>query len=299
MWVLLGIVSAFGLGVYDVAKKVALRDNAVLAVITLANIAGFLTLLPILAWVHFSPEAAAAMQMQWQVLTFTEHAHCFLKAMIVNTSWVFAYCALKYLPLSIVAPIRASGPVWTLIGALIIFGERPDLLQWIGLIIILISYFAFSLLGSKEGIHFKSNKWVWCIFLATMIGTISTLYDKYLIVNIGMHPFTLQFWFSLYLALIMLVLTAVWWWPRRQQQGFTWRWSIPCIGALLVFADFLYFRAITDPDALIIILSALRRSSVVISFVLGAYLFKEHNPRQKGLALAGVLAGVLCILLSN
>ena len=296
MWVLLGIISALCLGVYDVAKKTALRDNAVLAILCCANIAGLLALLPLLLLVRSDPALAASWSIHWQELDLAGHLHIVLKAIIVNTSWLFAYVALKHLPLSIVAPIRASGPVWTLLGALLIFAERPDLWQWIGLITIIVSYFFFSLVGKKEGIHFGKNKWIWYIVLATMIGTISTLYDKYLIVSCGIDPFTLQMWFSLYLVVFMLLILVFWWWPRRQQQVFVWRWSIPCIGILLVAADLFYFRALHDPDALVVILSALRRSSVIVSFVLGAYLFKEENPKAKGLALAGVLAGVLCIL---
>ena len=141
--------------------------------------------MPLLLVVRVDSELASAWSVEWQELTMAGHLHIALKAVIVNTSWLFAYVALKHLPLSIVAPIRASGPVWTLLGAIILFAERPDLWQWIGLVTIIVSYFFFSLLGKKEGIQFSKNKWIWYIVLATMIGTISTLYDKYLIVNCG------------------------------------------------------------------------------------------------------------------
>ncbi len=299
MWVILGICSALALGVYDLAKKIALKENAVLAVLFIANIAGLLTLVPLIAAVHAFPDWAVSWGIHWQVLSWSEHSHVFLKAVIVNTSWVFAYVALKHLPLSIVAPIRASGPVWTLLGALILFAERPNAMQWLGLLVIIGSYFFFSLVGQKEGIHFKRNKWIWCIVAATAIGTISTLYDKYLIVNLGIDPFTLQAWFALYLVIIMGFITGFWWWPRRAEKPFRWSWWIPAIGALLIVADLVYFRAITDPDALIVILSALRRSSVVVSFALGAWIFSEHNPKAKAIALGGVLVGVLCILFAE
>ena len=299
MWVVLGIISALCLGVYDVAKKIALRENAILVVLFLANVAALIGLIPLVLFVQYNPETAVSWGVQWQPISLETHLHIILKAVIVNTSWIFSYIALKHLPLSIVAPIRASGPVWTLLGALLLFAERPDLWQWIGLITIIVSYLFFSLVGKKEGIHFAKNKWIWYIVLATMIGTISTLYDKYLIVNLGIDPFTLQIWFTLYLVLLMLAVIGVWWWPRRQIQVFTWRWSIIAIGVLLVVADLVYFRALQDPDALVVILSALRRSSVIVSFALGFVLFSEENPAPKAIALVGVLAGVLCILFAG
>ena len=71
------------------------------------------------------------------------------------------------------------------------------------------------------------------------------------------------------------------------------------IGILLVFADGAYFVGVGDPDALIVIMSVLRRCSVLISFSFGAVLFREVNKRKKAWVLAGIMAGVLLIVLSG
>ena len=71
------------------------------------------------------------------------------------------------------------------------------------------------------------------------------------------------------------------------------------IGILLAVADGSYFVAVGDSDALIIILSVLRRCSVVISFAFGAVLFREVNKRKKAWVLGGILAGVLLIVFSG
>jgi len=300
MWIWLGLVSMVFLGVYDVCKKHALRDNAVLPVLFLSNLASTLLALGFLAGSLFLPDAMTSAGLLVEPLSVSAHGLLFIKAVIVSTSWVLAYFAMKHLPISIVSPIRASGPVWTLVGAIVLFQESPSPMQWAGMAIILASYFAFSQVGRAEGIHFHRSKWILCIFLATLVGTCSSLYDKWLLQHMGFAPVQVQVWFTFYLLAIFTVYFGVLWWPRRRHTTpFTWRWSIPLIGILLFAADFVYFFAVANPEALIVILSVLRRCSVLISFFLGAALFKEVNKRKKAWVLVGILAGVLLIILSG
>lgn len=299
MWIYLGLVSSVLLGLYDVCKKHALSHNAVLPVLFLSVVFGFLPMPFFLAGSRLAPEAMQQMHCYVPVATFSEHGHVFIKALIVSTSWVLAYFAMKHLPISIVSPIRASGPVWTLAGALLIFGERPEPLQWAGMVIVFASYYAFSLIGQREGLVFHRSRWILFIFLATFIGTFSTLYDKYLFQQLGYTPMLVQFWFAFYNVVLLGLFTAVFWWPRRATfTRFQWRWSVPLIGLFLVASDFAYFNSVHDSDALIVVLSILRRSSVVVSFIAGCVLFKDTNRRRKAWALAGVLAGVILIVLS-
>jgi transporter family protein len=299
MWIALGLISSLLLGLYDVCKKQALRQNAVLPVLFVSVLAGFIPMPFFLAGSRLAPAAMQQIHCYVPVATLSEHGHIFIKALIVSASWVLAYFAMKHLPISIVSPVRASGPVWTLIGALLIFHERPVPQQWAGMAIVLASYYAFSLIGQQEGIKFHRSKWILCIFLATFIGTFSTLYDKYLFQQLGYLPMLVQFWFAFYNVVLLGLFTAVFWWPRRAAfTAFEWRWSIPLIGLFLVASDFTYFNAVHDSSALIVVLSILRRSSVVVSFIAGCILFKEVNRRRKAWALAGVLAGVILIVLA-
>lgn len=300
MWIWLGLVSMVFLGVYDVCKKQALRDNAVLPVLFLSNLAGVMIAGPLLLASAVWPEAMGSIGLNVDPITSTGHGLIFVKSAIISTSWVLAYFALKHLPISIVSPIRASGPVWTIIGAIVLFQESPGALQWVGMAVVFTGYFAFSILGREEGIHFHRSKWILFIFMATLIGTTSTLYDKWLIQRLGYTPMQVQVWFTVYLLLIFTVYFLALWWPQRKRSTpFAWRWSIPLIGILLYIADYAYFVAVANPDALIIILSILRRCSVVISFTAGALIFKEVNKRKKAWVLLWILAGVALIVLAG
>jgi transporter family protein len=299
MWITLGLISSVLLGLYDVCKKHSLNHNAVLPVLFLATLSGFIPLVPLLAASRLAPGIMQQIGFYIPVATKAEHLHLLVKSGIVAVSWILAYFAMKHLPISIVSPVRASGPVWTLIGAVLLFHERPVLLQWAGMAVVFASYYVFSLIGRKEGVIFHRSRWVLYIFLATFIGTISTLYDKYLIQYLHYTPMLIQFWYDFYLVVLFGLIIGILWWPRRAV--FTpvqWRWSIPFIGLLLVASDLVYFNAVSNPDSLIVVLSLLRRSSVMVSFAVGAVIFGDVNLRSKAWALAGVLVGVILIVLA-
>lgn len=222
------------------------------------------------------------------------HGLLMLKSLIVSSSWVCAYFAYKHLPITLGAPIRASQPVLTLVGAMLIFSERFSLLGWVGMLLALASYFALSMAGKKEGIRFARNGWVGLLLLGTFLGAISALYDKYLLCRYP--PLVVQAYFSMYLVVILGLVLALCWWPQRHQHTrFQWRWTIPAIGLLLAVADFCYFQALALPGSLIAMLSVVRRSNVLVSFGLGALLFKEKNLEHKTLALAGIVLGIILI----
>jgi drug/metabolite transporter (DMT)-like permease len=226
-------------------------------------------------------------------LTALQHRQLLLKSSIVAVSWVCSYFAVKQLPVSIASPIRATGPVWTLIGALAVLGERPSWLEIVGVSITLGSFVGLSIAGRAEGIHFHRNRWIGWLLAGTLFGAVSGLYDKYLLGHAGFTASTVQAWFSIYLALLFLPLAIGWklrWWPRHE---FHWRWSIPLLSAALLICDFIYFTALRDPEALVSVVAGLRRGSILVAFAGGLLFFRESSNGKKLLAVAGVLVGIV------
>lgn len=291
-WIAASLLSAFFLGFYDLSTKHAVRDNAVLPVLFFANVCSALVWLVLLAlggaaFVNL-PEA-----LRVDDLTWGQHLQLLLKSAIVACSWLCSYFALKSLPLSLAAPIRATGPMWTLFGALLVLGERPTWLEFVGVGITLVSFLGLSLAGAKEGIHFHKNQAVAWLLGGTLLGAVSGLYDKFLMARAGFTASTVQCWFSIYLALIFLPLVIGWklrWWPRNV---FHWRWSIVGVSFALLVADFLYFDALRNPEALVSLVSSLRRGSTLVAFAGSLWLFKEANGRQKIVPVIGIVAGIV------
>ena len=162
MWLTLAFVSAALLGLYDAAKKTALTDNAVLPVLLLNTLFSTLIFLPTIlsaegGWGWFDGTVLAS-------TPGSAHAHglVVLKSAIVLASWIFGYFGIKHLPITIVGPINATRPVLVLVGALAIFGERLNGLQWTGVALALVSLFLLSRSGRREGIDFTHNVWICC-----------------------------------------------------------------------------------------------------------------------------------------
>jgi transporter family protein len=300
MWLILAFVSATMLGFYDTSKKASLKDNAVLPVLLLNTIFSTIIFSPFLVdyiggfgWFNGTFLDTAPFSGD---LSSTRKAHLLviLKAFIVLSSWICGYFGLKHLPLTIVGPINATRPVLVLVGAMLIFGERLNTYQWIGVMLAIASIFLMSRAGKKENIDFKSNKWIWCVGLATLMGVISGLYDKFIMKSL--NPMFVQSWFNFYQMIIMTAICGLLWYPkRRQTTPFQWRWTIPLISIFICIGDFAYFTSLNDPDSLISVVSLVRRSSVIISFACAVIFFKERNLKAKLLDLALLLAGMAFI----
>lgn len=298
-WIFLSLLSALFLGVYDIARKAAVRNNAVPPVLLLNVSTAAVLWLPWVVLSRSSPDLIPWRMLYVSPLPWSGHALLLAKSTLVGASWMFGFWGMKHLPISIAAPIRSSSPVWTVLIATIAMQERPDVRQWIGVLIILVSFYAFSLVGRREGIHFHRDRWVGCMLAATALGSLSALYDKYLIQRVRLDASTVQAWFSIYLVLVMLPL-SLWWFVReRRAAPFHWRGVIPCVAVLLLVSDFLYFTAIQDPDALISLISPIRRSSMIIPFMVGTLIYGEHNWRLKGLCVISLLIGVYVLSLSR
>ena len=293
-WLALSLLSAVLLGLYDFLKKSALRDNAVLPVLCGGIWAGALVWLPLILWSALSAPTLPHPDLHVTSITPLNHLQLFAKSALVVASWVFGYVGLKSLPLTIATPIRSTGPLWTIALAVLLFGESPAPRQWLGITLVLASFFAFSLVGKLEGIHFHRNRAVFHIIAATLLGACSALFDKHLLQATALTPTEVQAWFSLYCALIMIPV-LLWWRTRADRNRFHWRWSIPAIGLALLAADLLYFTAISRPDALISLISPVRRSAVIVSFLLGVFLLKEKHVFPKLLCILGILAGVFLL----
>jgi drug/metabolite transporter (DMT)-like permease len=291
MWWALAFLSAALLGCYDSFKKASLKGNAVIPVLFLNTVFCALILLPFAIHTGWGG---------WEI-----QKYILIKSCIVLSSWISGYYAMKNLPLTIVGPINATRPVMVLIGAMIIFGERLNLYQWIGVTLAVISFFLLSRSGKKEGIDFGHNKWIWCLVLAAAIGALSGLYDRYLMApkgsgGVGLDRLQVLSWYNIYQAGMMLVMLLAIWYPHRKANTpFHWSWTIPMISVFLCGADFLYMWALTDEAAMISVVSMIRRGSVVVSFLFGALVFHEKNLKSKALDLALVLLGMVFLYLGS
>jgi transporter family protein len=300
VWIVFVLFSAIGLGFYDIAQKVSLRDNAVLPVLFFSIVSTAVLLTPVLLLSRFGGVLCGT-PFYVPPADLRTHLYIILKSCIVLTAWLFLYAGMKHLPLTLVEPIKATQPIFTVVGAMLIFAERLNGYQAVGVVITLLCFYLFSVVGKKEGLSFRRNKWVWCLILGTLANAGSALYDKYL-----MHQFnrmTVQVYYSYYQVLAMGVITWVLWYRKRSVGGgvtpFRWRWSVVMIGAFLCCSDFLYFYALSIPGSLVSVVSTFRNAGQLLPFAYGAFFFKEKNLKWKVFCLIGALSGIYFLFLGS
>ena len=304
MWLLLAFLSAVFLGVYDSLKKKALRDNAVIPILFLNTLFSSLIFLPFII-VSGTSDALDGTIFHVDSSGWAMHKYIVLKSVIVLGSWLLGYFGMKHLPLTIVGPINATRPVMVLVGALLVFGERLNVWQWVGVSLALVSFLLLSRSGKKEGIDFKHDHWIYMIVGAAALGAVSGLYDKYLMApveegGVGLAPMVVQSWYNIYQSILMLLMLLLLWWPhRRRTTPFHWDWAIIGVSLFLSTADFMYFYSLSLPSAMISIVSMVRRGSVIVSFLCGAMFFHEKNLRAKAIDLALVLLGMVFLYIGS
>lgn len=296
MWLYLAFLSAFFLGCYDISKKISVNGNAVIPVLFLNTLFCTLLLLPFLLISKFSQETLSGTLFFVPDISLKTHGFIFIKSVIVLISWILSYFAVKHLPLTMTGPINATRPVITLVGAMLFFGEQLNLYQWIGVLLTIVSFFLLSMSGKNEGIRFTSNKWIIFMFLAAFTGAMSGLYDKFLMQRFSST--SVQFWFNFYQCLMMALILLILWYPKRKKNTrFEWKWSIVLVSVFLTAADFVYFYALSDPEAMISIVSMIRRSSVLVSFAGGVLFLHEKNLKAKALDLLLIIIGMFFLYL--
>ncbi|MBR4519937.1 MAG: DMT family transporter [Paludibacteraceae bacterium] len=303
MWTVLAFISALCLGFYDVSKKIALRDNRVIDVLTISICVSALFLSIPLILSRICPELMMGTHFYVPRMDGTAHAYTLLKSIIVLSSWVFGYISLKHLPISVVSPMQATRPMWTLVGALLIFQEHLNSWQWVGIILAIGSIFVFSLkkpsavsLQPSDKTHF----YYICLALAILLGACSGLYDKYLMRRYDHNA--VQVYYTFYQAVMMLI---TWMIINRKLKIKNDELRIRKFGVIvlislfLIISDNVYMLALRDPDSMIAVVSTIRRGGAVIGFAYGLLFLKETDPARKILCMVGILAGLICLALGS
>ena len=314
MWIVLSFISAVCLGCYDICKKIALRENAVLDVLTLSVCVSAVVLSVPLVLSRCCPEMMMGTVFFVPELDMAVHVYVVLKSLLVLSSWVFAYMSLKHLPLSVVSPLQATRPMWTLVGAMVLFGERLNGWQWVGVLLALGSILQFTINNAQLTKHNEqltiNGRYYVALGLAILLGACSGLYDKYLMRSYDHNA--VQVYYTMYQAVMMVM---VWIGVRVRgledermrgqltihNVGFTMHnvGVIVLISLFLIVSDNVYMLALRDPESLIAVVSTIRRGGAVIGFGYGLVWLKESDPLPKLLCMFGILAGLICLAIGS
>ena len=306
MWTVLAFVSALCLGFYDISKKIALRENRVVDVLTISVCVSSLFLSIPLIFSRLCPEMMLGTHFYVPSLDGTAHAYTILKSIIVLSSWFFGYISLKHLPISVVSPMQATRPMWTLVGALLLFNERLNGWQWVGILLAIGSIFVFSFrkktISNALSTNTNNKYYYICLAFAIISGACSGLYDKYLMRQYDHNA--VQVYYTFYQAIMMLIAWAIFNRKNIKYQISNLRFIkrigvIVLISLFLIVSDNVYMLALRDPDSMIAVVSTIRRGGAVIGFAYGLLFLKEPDPVRKLCCMGGILAGLVCLAMGS
>jgi len=281
MWIWTALASACLLGVYDVAKKQALKKNGVLGILLGATALTSLFLCPFL-----------------EKAPLPDHLFLLAKAALVTTSWISGLAALKLIPLTTASTIKASRPVLVVIFSIILFGERLNIWQWGGVALALSALFVLSRSSKSEGVDFTNSKGILLMLVSVITGASSAMLDKHIMS--WMEPLFVQSWTNVYItAMLATIMIVRHFMPGVEDAPLRWDWYVVLIAVLITGADALYFYSLSKEGSLVSVISLIRRSSVIITFAMGAIFFKEKNIASKAVSLGILLAGIVLLMLGS
>jgi len=299
MWVVLSLISAFLLGFYDIFKKQTVVGNAIIPVLFYSTMVSGFLFLPFVLLSHFQPQLFAdgfLSKLYIEPLTFRQHLLIMGKTALILCSWMFSYSAMKHLPITVVGPVNQLRPAISVVLLFIIFQEKLTVVQWIGVVLAIVSFYLMNRSGKKEGILFKSNKWVYMLLGSAVLVALSGVYDKFLLSKEVISPATIQAWYTLYDFFMMSILFWLVWHPQREKQPFEWRWGIVAMAVFVTVADVIYLTGLKQDAAVVVLIPLILYGvRLVVSFVYGIFGFKEKNIRSKIIPLLMVLAALVCL----
>ncbi|MDR3217759.1 MAG: DMT family transporter [Dysgonamonadaceae bacterium] len=296
MWLIFAFISAFTLGCNDAFKKVSLVNNTLLPVVFLNTVFCCLILTPFLLTSRYVPDSLEETLFFVPKVDLPTHLFILFKAGLVLLAWLLIDSAIKHLPLTFVSPIKAAQPMLVIVGAMIFFSEKLNVYQWIGVIFAITSFFLLSTSGKKEGIYLNRNKWVFCLITGVIVNAACGLYDKFLMNQYD--RMAVLVWYNIYQCLFMGIAFSVWFFFFKKG-SFIWRWQILLVSLFICFTDFTYFYSLSCEGAMISIVSMIRRSGIIVSFLLGVWFFREKNLKGKAAGLVLMLISMVLLFVGS
>lgn len=196
--------------------------------------------------------------------------------------------------LSVVYPLaRGTGPLLSMVGAVLLLGERPTWLAVVGALLIIAGVFAIAggpdMLRRRTAVSGVSYGLMTGLLIATY-----TLWDKYAVSVVLVAPLLLDYGSSFGRTLLLLPAIRT----RTAEVRYEWRvhrWEAIGIAVLSSLAYILVLTAMIS--APVSYIAPARELSILFGALLGTWLLKEGNMRGRMLSATIMVAGIILLSL--
>jgi drug/metabolite transporter (DMT)-like permease len=205
-------------------------------------------------------------------------------------SSILLYKAVKKNEISSTVPFLNLSPIFMIFIGYIFLKEIPNIIQIFGIIIIVIGAIA---LGMKKTDNFSRffNKYVWYVIITALIWGTQGVIFRYIMSEIP--PFTTLTYFNLFClfnTFLIIIFT------KKIHELKIKKMNLIFISSILSSCSLIFiFLALAHPLGLAALAVALRRTSTLVSTIIGGRFFKENNLKQKIFACLIMLIGVFII----
>ena len=210
--------------------------------------------------------------------------------------------SIKRLPISLYSVTDMMRMVFAILLGVIVLKESISVNQGIGILLVITGVTLVNVL-SRRGSDEKPKLYlILLVVISCMLNSIAEMTDKWLLsTSITERWFLgteivkteqMQFWYMLYLAafygLYILVTRQKINFKKCVKSPYIWMLSI-----LFVIADRAMFIANTYENSTIVVMTLIKQSSVLITILLGKFVFKEKNIAKRALCALLVVAGIV------
>ena len=278
LWILFIFIYSMLKGTRDAMKKAALKKSSSTEILFFFTLIGLVMVLPFSA----SAFSLSPIYIFW----------AFVKAAVVCTAWLFSLATLKNISVGLYGIMDTSRVVFSTLLGVFALGEGYSLAKGVGMLLVIAGLLLANLKRNAE----PKKMTLPVLFAALMncfLNAVSGTMDKVLMRY--MESSQLQFWFMLFMSAIYGAIILV----RREKisiKSVKTNYMIPLMSISLVVGDRLLFEANASPLSEVTLMTVIKQSSVFITVLTGALVFKEKNVWYKLVCACVVLSGIFIAL---
>lgn len=278
-WILCTLVYALLKGSREGMKKAALKKNSSNEILFFYTFIGFLFTLPYLK---------SALQLPPFHIFLV-----FIKSAVVCTAWIFAFEALKNMPVSMYGIMDLSRMIFSTLLGVFILGEPMTKAKLVGIFLVTTGLILANAKRTSETKQISA----FILFAALMncfFNAISGTMDKILMQQ--MESSQLQFWFMLFLTLLYGIILCI----KKERVSIKTVKSnfwIPLLSLSLIIGDKFLFEANRSPYSQVTVMMVIKQSSLFVTILTGWLVFHEKHILYKTFCALIVLSGILIAVL--
>jgi len=195
--------------------------------------------------------------------------------------------------------VRGTGPLFTVIGAYLLFGETFSMIQWLGVALLMAGILGLAVYNMRH-LTAARETLTPALVLAVLTGLFVALYTTYDAYGIRAtaDPFTFLAWFFMIDGLVFPVIAGLRWWNLPERPALPPLLARGFAGGIIAFLSFGSIMLATRLDK-VGEAAVLRETSTVFAALIGWLVLKETvGPRRMAL-MALIAAGAVVVELGG